>query len=422
MKSRTLMCSAAITLFAALATTVPLHAQQQRRYVITDLGTLGGTFSHANGINNRGVVTGFSTLPDDTAFHAFRWQNGVMTDLGTLGGLNSLSQDDNHLVSERGDIVGFAENSVIDPNGEDDCGLGTHLECLPFVWSTGVMTALPLLGGNNGSANAINSRGQIVGNAETANPDPICSFDYLQVEGALWEKGQVKELPPLSGDPIGNAFSINDNGQVVGATGCITGLIHAVLWQNGTPIDLGNLGGVSGNIAFDINNQGQVVGQSDLAGDTAHHAFLWQNGEMADLGTIHNLPVSLADGINNKGQVAGFSQDLNGDTSSTVAWIWQNGTMTDLNTLIAGNSPLFLIEALGINDRGQIAGPAINLLTGEYHAYLATPMEGGGDLQAAEHGVSIERPRPMLQENIRQMLQRRISRYRFLGSAFGPSN
>jgi probable HAF family extracellular repeat protein len=144
-----------------------------------------------------------------------------------------------------------------------------------------------------------------------------------------------------------------------------------------------------------------------LPGDNAHHAFLWQNGVMTDLGTIHNLPVSLANGTNNKGQVVGFSQDLNGDTSSTVAWIWQNGTITDLNTLIAGSSPLFLIEALGINERGQIAGPAVNPITGEYHAYLATPVEGE-HLQAAALGVSVERPRPSLPENIRQMLQRRM--------------
>jgi probable HAF family extracellular repeat protein len=333
----------------------------------------------------------------------FQWQNGVMTDLGTLGGINSFTPDDNHLVSERGDIVGYAENSVIDPNGEDDCGLGTHLECLPFVWRNGVMTAPPLLGGNNGAAGAINSRGQIVRNAKTANPDPVCSFDYLPVEGVPWENGQVKELSPLPGDPIGNAIAINDNGQVVGATGCVNGPVHVVLWQDGRAMDLGNLGGVSGNIAFDINNKGQVVGQSDLPRDTAHHAFFWQQDIMIDLGTIHNLPVSLANGINNKGQVVGFSQDLNGDTASTVAWIWQNDEMTDLNTPIAGDSPLFLIEALGINDRGQISGPAFNPNTGEFHAYLATPIRG------AAPGVSVERSRgPILRENIRQMLPRRM--------------
>ena len=48
MQSRTLMCVFAITLFTALALSVPLAAQEQKkeppRYTITDLGTLGGTF------------------------------------------------------------------------------------------------------------------------------------------------------------------------------------------------------------------------------------------------------------------------------------------------------------------------------------------------------------------------------------------
>ncbi len=49
-------------------------------YTVTDLGTLGGTFSQAGGLNNRGSVAGFSTPPGDQNVHAFLWQNGVMTD------------------------------------------------------------------------------------------------------------------------------------------------------------------------------------------------------------------------------------------------------------------------------------------------------------------------------------------------------
>jgi hypothetical protein len=33
------------------------------RYTITDLGTLGGTFSEAVGVSNRGSASGYSTLP-----------------------------------------------------------------------------------------------------------------------------------------------------------------------------------------------------------------------------------------------------------------------------------------------------------------------------------------------------------------------
>jgi hypothetical protein len=68
MKSRTLTCITAMTLFTVLAFPLPLVAQEQKkvppRYSVIDLGTLGGTFSQAFGINNNGTVVGFATLSD----------------------------------------------------------------------------------------------------------------------------------------------------------------------------------------------------------------------------------------------------------------------------------------------------------------------------------------------------------------------
>jgi probable HAF family extracellular repeat protein len=97
---------------------------------------------------------------------------------------------------------------------------------------------------------------------------------------------------------------------------------------------------------------------------------------MTDLGSLPGLPTSHANAINNQGQVVGFSQDANGDDASSVAWIWQDGVMTDLNTLIASGSPLFLKEALSINDRGQIAGYGL-LSDGENRGFLMTPCSEG---------------------------------------------
>jgi probable HAF family extracellular repeat protein len=43
----------------------------------TDLGTLGGIYSAAAGINDQGQVVGYSLLANSTS-HAFLWQDGVM--------------------------------------------------------------------------------------------------------------------------------------------------------------------------------------------------------------------------------------------------------------------------------------------------------------------------------------------------------
>ena len=55
---------------------------------------------------------------------------------------------------------------IPDPLGEDFCFFGTHLICLAFVRQNGTMTALPTLGGNNGTVNYINNHNQVAGLAE----------------------------------------------------------------------------------------------------------------------------------------------------------------------------------------------------------------------------------------------------------------
>jgi probable HAF family extracellular repeat protein len=443
MKSKFRILLAAITFFAGLALlfvalALPLRLAAQERqqqqperpqhYTVTDLGTLGGSASQACGVSNRGSASGFSELSGDNVVHAFFWQSRTITDLGTLGGPNSFAPEEAP-PNDRDEVAGFSDTATLDPNGEQFCALfgdfGPYI-CRPFVWRDGVMTELPTLGGNNAAAVAINNRSQLTGVAETAIADPTCFppqlFDF---KAAIWEpNGDIQELPPLPGDNESLAQAINDRGQAVGVSGtCANGPIEAVLWQNGTPINLGTLGGAVFNIAFGINNRDQVVGQSDLPGDTTHHAFLWQRGVMTDLGTILGLPVSLATGINNPGQVVGFSQDMNGN--NTVAFLWQDGVMTDLNTLLPPDSPWFFIEALGINDRGQIAGYGLNTSTGEVHAIVATPTNRNTPSEGAPttQGATGERPKVVLPENVRKFLQQRPGHwYRVRGPAFGPKD
>jgi len=159
-----------------------------------------------------------------------------------------------------------------------------------------------------------------------------------------------------------------------------------------------------------------VVGLSDLPGDTTFHAFLWQNGVMRDLGTLPGDVASLADAINSKGQVVGRSVDMDGNNR---AFLWQNGVMTDLNTLIPADSPLFLIQANDNNSRGQIVGFALQISTGEVHAFLATPTNGfaaSENATPAARGETSKSPKVVLPENVRKMLRQRLgSRFHIPG-------
>jgi probable HAF family extracellular repeat protein len=74
---------------------------------MTDLGTLGGTYSDGWGINASGQVTGFSSTTGEASWHAFLYFSGIMTDLGTLGGTYS----DGKGINALGQVVGTSNIS-----------------------------------------------------------------------------------------------------------------------------------------------------------------------------------------------------------------------------------------------------------------------------------------------------------------------
>lgn len=376
----------------------------QTRYRIDDLGTLrGGVFGCAMGLNNKGWTEVMDTLLDpgsgNLLLRASVRINGLKIDLGTFGGPNSWTNWGG--INERGDAVGYAETPQPDPNGEDFCFFGTQLTCRPFLWHQGNMSQLPTLGGNNGQASAINSRGQISGTAETTMPDAGCP-PYQTAPPVLWTKGNAQQLPTIAGDPDGIAFGLNDRGQAVGYTGTCTQALHAVLWDNNTAVELPNLGTESSNTAYAINNRGQVVGQVASADGTTFYAVLWQEGAVTNLGTLPGDFASFATGINDKGQIVGSNLDAN--FNFTHGFIWQDGVMTDLNTLLPANSYLYVTMANRINSHGQISGMATDLKTGTIHAFLASPVDSSNDEALAARNRGGHAPKANVPGNFRRGL------------------
>jgi probable HAF family extracellular repeat protein len=167
--------------------------------------------------------------------------------------------------------------------------------------------------------------------------------------------------------------AVNNSGEVVG-WGYSTQGFRAILWSNGKIHDLGTLGGAFGQ-AFAINDLGQITGQAYIKGDIGADAFLFEGGVMKDLGTITsptggNGQYSYGFGINSAGNVVGESTYASGSTAPH-AFVYSNGKMQDLNKLIPANSGWVLSTAYSINSAGQIVG--YGTLKNQQHAFLLTP-------------------------------------------------
>ncbi|HEY2012592.1 MAG TPA: hypothetical protein VGH38_03775 [Bryobacteraceae bacterium] len=409
---RSVTLIAAGSLLAAFALAQP----GKRGYTVTDLGNLGNVppgqqfFISANGL-----IAG-ATSPDGTAMHATVWYKGQSVDLGKagVGRPNSAALG----INDRGQVVGQADTIIA--NSEDFCafnanGFKSSTACMPFLWQNGVMRPLPTLGGANGVANLINNRGQVAGWAQAGGPGAACPVGLFYP--VVWQNGGVRQLPIGAGDNSGLAAAINDNGQIVGASGTCSAYIpgpgvyllekHAMMWDSdGTPHDLGNLGGsggFAGNHACALNNLGQVVGHALLTNDYAgpFHAFLWTGAKgMQDLGALAGEHLSLALGINDRTQIVGSS--LSDDFSAFTAVLWENGAITDLNTLVTANpAGLYLIFAESINSAGEIVG--YGAAADGIHAFVATP-NNGQNLSAAAQSAS----RPVLTGPARETVIRRL--------------
>jgi len=329
--------------------------------------------------------------------------DGRNIDLGTLGKSDGNSWINWGGINDSGEAVGMSETSTLDPDGEDLCGFGTHLTCVPFIWRNGRMRALPTVGGNNGQASAINARGEVAGYAETAVVDSGCP-PYKTTLAVVWERDNAHALPTVGSDPDGEAFGINDQGEAVGYSGTCLAATHAVVWKNNTAFVLKDLGGTRSNFAYVINNRGQIAGKVRSADDTHYVVALWQpDGTLTTHEPLPGQFAAFATGINERGQVVGNNFDS--DFNWSRGFIWQNDVMTDLNTLIRADSNLFVISASNINERGEISGMATVLSgphAGDIHAYLATPSNEDPGLSVAD--VVRTNPKTTLPANADQNL------------------
>ena len=260
-----------------------------------DLGTLGGNYACARGINNAGQVAGWSEV-DASLWndHAFLKNPGQpMVTLGTLGGDESRAYG----INDAGQVVGYAQD-----------GLGN---VRPFLKSPG--QDMEDLGGQSynpyGEALSINSAGQVVGQSYKLVVSPTGWLVPGNRRAFLKSPGEVMvDLDTLGGDES-RASAINHAGQVVGDAENGAGVRLAFLKNPGEAMQaLQTPAPYTGSAAWAINRRGQIVGSAYLSAAPYTHPVLWDQGIMYNLNDLTvNLPFPealwYATGINDQGWI-----------------------------------------------------------------------------------------------------------------------
>lgn len=244
-----------------------------------ELGTLGGYFTHVQGLSNEGMVVG--TSDDDSKpfseIRAFSWT--VETGMRALPGPPQSEAVD---VNDKGQIVGQApaEGMIGRAIRWEPDGSVTSLGPLPFslskayavnndgvstgfadvaggsihatVWDRrGTMTNLGTLGGYRAFGLYVNERGDVAGVSDRPGNEIESGFFWSARDGmvAIDAQGGGSRL----------VAALNDHGEVVGDT-TVSERPAAYLWTRRRGLTLLPLGTGIRSDVFDLNNQTDMVG------------------------------------------------------------------------------------------------------------------------------------------------------------------
>ena len=244
----------------------------------------------------------------------------------------------------------------------------------------------------------LNDHGEFTGFADTNIPDPYApggcwDGDCLVAHTSQWKSGKLTDQGSLEGGPNSESNWISENGQIAGDSqnGLLDPFggwqIHGVVWKQGQIFDVGTLRGGYDSLARAVNNAGVVVGLSTTLVPDQHsmimgfglpfefqtRAYRWKNGVLKDLGTLGG-PDAMALGINERGQIAGnsymnFDESPGCGTLTTGAFLWEAGKMQNLGSL-GGTCTQVPLTSTPINNRGQVIG--YSFLPGDevFHPFL----------------------------------------------------
>ena len=354
-------------------------------FTVIDLGTLpGGSMSKAEAINNRSQVVGWGGCPGN----AFLWASWIWQE----GGLTALSMPNEDLasvarrVNDLGQIIGQTYQLIGDHSRSDNdrgsmkaLSVGPHgimlgnkgnSPFLPFLVRDGCAEFFLHPDSGRVHLKAINNIGHVIGWIDIFHQVQTDRHPRKTRKSFLWSDGKLTDITARDGGKF-QAYALNDAGQIVG-TADSGEWSHAWLWQNGRMSDLGTLGHYS--IPYAINVAGQVVGVSATdeqkrEDDNPVHGFLWERGSMINLDGKSEVQESMPRAINSYGHIVG---QLNVEDGPIYGFFWRDGQMHNLNNLVDPGTGWEILDAVDINDQGQIA--CNGQKDGISHGLLLTPV------------------------------------------------
>jgi probable HAF family extracellular repeat protein len=332
--------------------TAPLEAQAPpqapaRRYRIIDLGTLGGTFSRAYAINNKGQVVGEAKNVADTSSHPFVWTGGTMSPVpGLVGNANASGRING--INNNGRVAGTWESGAQGDRGS----------LFVYEISTGALS-FPLGLGSFGLD--VNDAGQVLAGRFPPQGGVI---DSVILSGS-----GVTDLDVLFGSQF-QAEEINAAGHVIGVPGAPNAPPNSYIFENGS-FDT-TLYGPEKFVGMVLNDNDDAAGfvrqQTQFFGIRTRAAMRHADGTFQFFGSLNTFGNMQPTAINTLKQIVGTEHGI----STLTPFLIENGLMRNLNTLLPPASGWQLLEANDINDRGEIVGSGN--INGQQHAFLLTPL------------------------------------------------